>query len=692
MLDVSILLFALDLNRITRVDRLSTGGMARDLSIAQPGALAAPDMCAASSLVAATASPRNRVHAEACPFTVATVNAAASLNQGQADVQVDTTPGRQVTSNSEEPFATEPAPSRSHACQQQRRGSTVPEAEDAAFHPVQSHADVKVDTTPGKQGASNNGDPFATEPAPSRSHVCQPQRRGSTVPEADDAAHHPAQGHDDVKVDTSQASTRCNRRLLIRGGGMDPGSTTAFATIAGSARARGSSKEWLQLPAAAVGDGASGSAQCGATERQGGSTSTQAMQLRLRGGMHPGPPLPRTAMPLFFPLELIDSRTGQRYGTISSEDHLLQVIEEDGRHVLEEGLHNRPPRMARFPSGTTMTALEAGELAYKLSMGPPHRVAHWVRVARESTVQNAQRAQAAAQAAAQAVAEAEATKVAEKAAKEEAARRQAAERAAAAAVERTAAAAAAEREAAEAARQRVALAAGRARLETAKEAQADAAVAAVERALVQELLLNATHAGKSGARSKEAKRRRRATAKARQAAVAAAAAGTAASAPAAPAPAAATATAAAAARVDGTASTNQLLLKQLDQKTTQLKLARKQLKRAFNTSAQRANQLKQRGHKQLARKVQARLQHRIDSAARREAARVRKRKEPPGALHTSDRKHRRLLGKGAGGQGGGGKGSGGRGSASKGGGGKGSGKGRSWSGDGRQPWTYPTRP
>ena len=130
------------------------------------------------------------------------------------------------------------------------------------------------------------------------------------------------------------------------------------------------------------------------------------------------------------------------------------------------------------------------------------------------------------------------------------------------------------------------------------------------------------------------------------------------------------ATAAAAAGAAGTVSTDQHLLKQLAQRTMQLKLARKQLKRASNTSAQRASQLKQRGHKQLARKAQARVQHRIDGAARREAARVREQKEPPGDLHTSDRKHQRLLGKGAGGRDGGGKGVSGRGSSSTGGGGK----------------------
>ena len=62
----------------------------------------------------------------------------------------------------------------------------------------------------GRQGTNNNEDPFATELVPSSSHACQPQRRGSTVPEAEDAAPHPAQDHDDAVEDTSHMRLELN--------------------------------------------------------------------------------------------------------------------------------------------------------------------------------------------------------------------------------------------------------------------------------------------------------------------------------------------------------------------------------------------------------------------------------------------------------------------------------------------------
>ena len=78
-------------------------------------------------------------------------------------------------------------------------------------------------------------------------------------------------------------------------------------------------------------------------------------------------------------------------------------------------------------------------------------------------------------------------------------------------------------------------------------------------------------------------------------------------------------------------------------------------KRADNTSRQRGQQLKVRSSKEqkrLARRFGAKQQRAIEGAARREAVRVRKRKQPAGEiLHSSERKHQCLLGKGSGGGG-----------------------------------------
>ena len=95
-----------------------------------------------------------------------------------------------------------------------------------------------------------------------------------------------------------------------------------------------------------------------------------------------------------------------------------------------------------------------------------------------------------------------------------------------------------------------------------------------------------------------------------------------------------------------------------------LALTRKQLRRETKTAKARWQQLARRDSKackQLSRKLFAKKERDAAGAARRERERSRKRKRPEGeALHSGERKHQRLLGKGAGGKGRGG-GSGNRG-------------------------------
>ena len=113
-----------------------------------------------------------------------------------------------------------------------------------------------------------------------------------------------------------------------------------------------------------------------------------------------------------------------------------------------------------------------------------------------------------------------------------------------------------------------------------------------------------------------------------------------------------------------------------------LALTRTQLKRETKTAKLRWQQLARRGakaQKKLSRKLFAKRAGDVAAAARRENERVRKRKQPEGdVLHSSERKHQRLLAKGGGVNGGGpGGGRGGKGGREGGGrgGGKGSGRG-----------------
>jgi hypothetical protein len=148
----------------------------------------------------------------------------------------------------------------------------------------------------------------------------------------------------------------------------------------------------------------------------------------------------------------------------------------------------------------------------------------------------------------------------------------------------------------------------------------------------------------------------------------------------------------------------------LKDRTAVLALTRKQLRRETKTAKARWQQLARRGsnaQKKLSRKLFAKQARAIAGAARREHERSRKRKQPEGEiLHSSERKHQRLVGKGGGagtlhgGRGGGsgfgrdgagmggggkGKGDGGKGGAGRGGASKGSGKGlggKGWGGKG----------
>ena len=126
----------------------------------------------------------------------------------------------------------------------------------------------------------------------------------------------------------------------------DSCSATAIATIAGSARAHGSSNELQQLSAAAVGDGASGSAQCGATERQGGRAC-----LRLRGG---GGDASRER--IFFPLEIVGG-----VGEINSHQQLEQLCASQ---------ETWPTQPMRLPGGIVVTGAQALEYL-GVGMQPP---------------------------------------------------------------------------------------------------------------------------------------------------------------------------------------------------------------------------------------------------------------------------------------------------------------------------------
>ena len=83
-----------------------------------------------------------------------------------------------------------------------------------------------------------------------------------------------------------------------------------------------------------------------------------------------------------------------------------------------------------------------------------------------------------------------------------------------------------------------------------------------------------------------------------------------------------------------------------------LTLTRKQLRRDTKTAKERHQQLAQRGSKAakaLSRKLFAKQARGIAGAARKERERIRKRKQPEGELlHSSARKHQRLLERGAG--------------------------------------------
>ena len=117
----------------------------------------------------------------------------------------------------------------------------------------------------------------------------------------------------------------------------------------------------------------------------------------------------------------------------------------------------------------------------------------------------------------------------------------------------------------------------------------------------------------------------------------------------------------------------------LRDRTQVLQLTRKQLRRETKTSKARWQKLARadsKAAKNLSRKLFAKQARSVAGAARREQERVRKRTQPTGdALHSSERKHQRLLGKGSSTQSNRGEGqgrSGGKGSGGKGGGGKGS--------------------
>ena len=133
----------------------------------------------------------------------------------------------------------------------------------------------------------------------------------------------------------------------------------------------------------------------------------------------------------------------------------------------------------------------------------------------------------------------------------------------------------------------------------------------------------------------------------------------------------------------------------LEGRESLLALTRKQLRRETKTAKARWQQLARRDSKagkKLSRKLFAKKERDAAGAARRERERSRKRKRPEGeALHSGERKHQRLLGKGAGGKGrgGGGNSRGGGGSrigqagkgggkGGRGGGGKGVGRGGWW--------------
>jgi len=118
------------------------------------------------------------------------------------------------------------------------------------------------------------------------------------------------------------------------------------------------------------------------------------------------------------------------------------------------------------------------------------------------------------------------------------------------------------------------------------------------------------------------------------------------------------------------------------ERTATLALTRRQLRRETKTAKARWRQLARTGskaEKKASRKLFGKQARAVASAARREEQRVRKRKQPEGEiLHSSERKHQRLVGKGGGkgdGKGGGkgynGKGFGGKGYSGKGHGGKG---------------------
>jgi hypothetical protein len=283
--------------------------------------------------------------------------------------------------------------------------------------------------------------------------------------------------------------------------------------------------------------------------------------------------------------------------------------------------------------------------------------AEWSRKQEEGAVEAAAAAivaEAAAKAAAEAAAEAvrvEAAKVEAVRAKVEAVRAEAAKAAAA----REAAYVQLERSAA------IRRLSARTACEACNAVVAGSMVRAAEEFILRELIFHASHAGKSGARSAAAKKRRRAVSK--------------------PPPAPAESV-----PIGTVNQPNQSVQRELTEQRRLLKLARKQLKRANNTSAQRGQQLKQRDSKQQQRKAQVQLQRGIDGAARRDAERTRKRKQPPGEpLHSGERKHQRLLGKGTGSGGGrdGGRGSGGKGHGTGGGGGNGHGKGGGGRGRGK---------
>lgn len=113
---------------------------------------------------------------------------------------------------------------------------------------------------------------------------------------------------------------------------------------------------------------------------------------------------------------------------------------------------------------------------------------------------------------------------------------------------------------------------------------------------------------------------------------------------------------------------NALLLttqRALKDRTAMLALTRKQLRRETKTAKARWQQLARRGSKaakKLSRKLFAKQARGVAGAARREGKRASKRKQPEGEpLHSSARKHQRLVERSRGGRGGGREGSRGRG-------------------------------